>query len=312
MLLPAALGGNARRRGAVRPAAHARRARRRAGRGARARRAADGGAHRAQRHDGLGDGGAGRRRLGGGGPRAARRRAPGTWWPPARCSASPSRSSSSRRCSPALPLAALWWWGAGGTRGAARAGAAGGAARRASAVGLAWLVAVTVLVPAGQRPWAFGSTNGSAWNSVFVYDGWDRLTRRGARPRRQRAGAPARRPGPAAAAVGARAPRRARGLRAGRRAAGARRRRRRGRLDGGWTARAAPAWPRWRSGWRSARCSSASQRDLRPRYLEALDPAVAACAGLGRRPAARRAARAGRCAAARWPWPARWRSSRPS
>jgi 4-amino-4-deoxy-L-arabinose transferase-like glycosyltransferase len=44
-----------------------------------------------------------------------------------------------------------------------------------AAVACAWLVFVS-LTPAHDRPWAIGSTNGSAWNSVFVFDGWDRIT----------------------------------------------------------------------------------------------------------------------------------------
>jgi 4-amino-4-deoxy-L-arabinose transferase-like glycosyltransferase len=39
---------------------------------------------------------------------------------------------------------------------------------------LSWLTA-TLLVPASHRPYAIGSTNGSAWNATFVYNGWDRL-----------------------------------------------------------------------------------------------------------------------------------------
>jgi 4-amino-4-deoxy-L-arabinose transferase-like glycosyltransferase len=41
-------------------------------------------------------------------------------------------------------------------------------------VALAWLTA-TLLVPAHDRPWAIGATNGSAWNAVFVFNGTDRL-----------------------------------------------------------------------------------------------------------------------------------------
>ncbi|HWF32037.1 MAG TPA: glycosyltransferase family 39 protein [Solirubrobacteraceae bacterium] len=41
-------------------------------------------------------------------------------------------------------------------------------------VGLAWLTA-TLFVPAHSRPWAIGSTNGSAWNVTFVFNGTDRL-----------------------------------------------------------------------------------------------------------------------------------------
>jgi hypothetical protein len=41
-------------------------------------------------------------------------------------------------------------------------------------VALAWLTA-TLIAPASDRPWAIGSTNGSAWNAVFVFNGTDRL-----------------------------------------------------------------------------------------------------------------------------------------
>jgi 4-amino-4-deoxy-L-arabinose transferase-like glycosyltransferase len=41
-------------------------------------------------------------------------------------------------------------------------------------VALAWLTA-TLIAPASERPWAIGSTNGSAWNAVFVFNGTDRL-----------------------------------------------------------------------------------------------------------------------------------------
>jgi 4-amino-4-deoxy-L-arabinose transferase-like glycosyltransferase len=42
------------------------------------------------------------------------------------------------------------------------------------AVALSWLTA-TLLVPANERPFAIGSTNGSAWNAAFVFNGTDRL-----------------------------------------------------------------------------------------------------------------------------------------
>ncbi len=41
-------------------------------------------------------------------------------------------------------------------------------------VALAWLTA-TLIAPASDRPWAIGSTNGSAWNAVFVFNGSERL-----------------------------------------------------------------------------------------------------------------------------------------
>ena len=71
-------------------------------------------------------------------------------------------------------LVALWWLGSSLPR-RARAAALGGAAVAFVVVALAWLVALPIL-GGGQRPWAFGSTNGSAWNATFVYDGLDRLT----------------------------------------------------------------------------------------------------------------------------------------
>jgi 4-amino-4-deoxy-L-arabinose transferase-like glycosyltransferase len=42
------------------------------------------------------------------------------------------------------------------------------------AVALAWLTA-TLAFPAHDRPYAIGSTNGSAWNAAFVFNGTDRL-----------------------------------------------------------------------------------------------------------------------------------------
>ncbi len=41
-------------------------------------------------------------------------------------------------------------------------------------VALSWLTA-TLLFPAHDRPYAIGSTNGSAWNAAFVFNGADRL-----------------------------------------------------------------------------------------------------------------------------------------
>jgi 4-amino-4-deoxy-L-arabinose transferase-like glycosyltransferase len=42
------------------------------------------------------------------------------------------------------------------------------------AVALSWLTA-TLLFPAHDRPYAIGSTNGSAWNAAFVFNGTERL-----------------------------------------------------------------------------------------------------------------------------------------
>jgi 4-amino-4-deoxy-L-arabinose transferase-like glycosyltransferase len=49
------------------------------------------------------------------------------------------------------------------------------------AVALAWLGA-TLLVPAHDRPYAIGSTNGSAWNAAFVFNGTDRLGGKSSEP----------------------------------------------------------------------------------------------------------------------------------
>jgi 4-amino-4-deoxy-L-arabinose transferase-like glycosyltransferase len=40
--------------------------------------------------------------------------------------------------------------------------------------GLGWIVAAS-LTPLGSRPWPIGSTDGSIWNVVFVYNGLDRV-----------------------------------------------------------------------------------------------------------------------------------------
>jgi 4-amino-4-deoxy-L-arabinose transferase-like glycosyltransferase len=43
------------------------------------------------------------------------------------------------------------------------------------AIALSWLSA-TLLFPAHERPYAIGSTNGSAWNAAFVFNGAERLS----------------------------------------------------------------------------------------------------------------------------------------
>jgi hypothetical protein len=43
------------------------------------------------------------------------------------------------------------------------------------AVALSWLTA-TLLFPAHERPYAIGSTNGSAWNAAFVFNGSERIS----------------------------------------------------------------------------------------------------------------------------------------
>ena len=42
------------------------------------------------------------------------------------------------------------------------------------AISLSWLTAVSLL-PAHDRPWYIGSTNGSPWNATFVFNGIDRI-----------------------------------------------------------------------------------------------------------------------------------------
>jgi hypothetical protein len=48
-------------------------------------------------------------------------------------------------------------------------------------VALAWL-GTTLLAPAHDRPYAIGSTNGSAWNAAFVFNGTDRLSGKSIEP----------------------------------------------------------------------------------------------------------------------------------
>jgi 4-amino-4-deoxy-L-arabinose transferase-like glycosyltransferase len=83
----------------------------------------------------------------------------------------------------ALPgLLAICWLGLprvpGGSRSAGhgrRAAQLAAAACVYVAVALSWLGA-TLLVPAQERPYAIGSTDGSAWNAAFVFNGTERLT----------------------------------------------------------------------------------------------------------------------------------------
>jgi 4-amino-4-deoxy-L-arabinose transferase-like glycosyltransferase len=58
-----------------------------------------------------------------------------------------------------------------------------------AATALLWLT-TTLLVPQHERPYAIGSTNGSAWNAAFVFNGLDRLRSTGGE-----AFGPPRRPG---------------------------------------------------------------------------------------------------------------------
>jgi 4-amino-4-deoxy-L-arabinose transferase-like glycosyltransferase len=74
---------------------------------------------------------------------------------------------------PVAPLAVLAWLGLPGSR-ARRVLHLGGAGLVLVAVSLSWLLA-TLAFPASQRPFAIGSTNGSAWNAAFVFNGYDRI-----------------------------------------------------------------------------------------------------------------------------------------
>jgi len=72
-----------------------------------------------------------------------------------------------------LPALALLAWLALGGGVAARLRALTAGAAAFAAVALAWLLALT-LAP-GPKPFPIGSTDGSAWNVVFVFDGLARL-----------------------------------------------------------------------------------------------------------------------------------------
>jgi 4-amino-4-deoxy-L-arabinose transferase-like glycosyltransferase len=75
---------------------------------------------------------------------------------------------------PALaPIMLLAWLGLPGRR-RRRVAQIGLAGVVYVAVALAWLSA-TLLYPAHERPYAYGSTNGSAWNAAFVFNGLDRI-----------------------------------------------------------------------------------------------------------------------------------------
>jgi 4-amino-4-deoxy-L-arabinose transferase-like glycosyltransferase len=74
-----------------------------------------------------------------------------------------------------LPAFVVFYWLA--TRGASlrsRLAELAAAGCAFVAVACSWLVFVS-LTPVRDRPWPIGSTNGSVWNAVFVYNGWDRI-----------------------------------------------------------------------------------------------------------------------------------------
>ena len=72
-------------------------------------------------------------------------------------------------------LALLAWLGLPGTA-LRRAAAIAAAGTLLAAAALAWLVALPLL-GGPHTPWAYGSSDGSAWNAAFVYDGLGRLGR---------------------------------------------------------------------------------------------------------------------------------------
>ncbi|HYB24704.1 MAG TPA: glycosyltransferase family 39 protein, partial [Solirubrobacteraceae bacterium] len=81
----------------------------------------------------------------------------------------------------ALPgLAVFAYLGLPGSR-RRRLAALSGAGAVYVVVALAWLTA-TLLFPAHDRPYAIGSTNGSAWNAAFVFNGTDRLAGKSPEP----------------------------------------------------------------------------------------------------------------------------------
>jgi hypothetical protein len=165
-------------------------------------------------------------------------------------------------------LALLAWLGLPGRRvwllGAAGALVAGA---------LAWFGALAVL--GGHLPWAYGSTNGSAWDAAFVYDGIGRLgdhVHRGAT-----AAALARVPAPPGP-LRLFSPRDGLASRVGLELAAA--------LVVALLAR--PRGRVARAGWwgllawlATGIVLASAQGGLRPRYLEAVDPAIAAVLGVG-------------------------------
>jgi 4-amino-4-deoxy-L-arabinose transferase-like glycosyltransferase len=92
------------------------------------------------------------------------------------------------------------WMSSHGDGAALRARRFAAAAAVFVVVALSWLIAVS-LTPSHDRPYPVGSTNGSVWNAVFVYNGTARLTK-APRPASFDAAATSRGPVKRGAAVG--------------------------------------------------------------------------------------------------------------
>ena len=161
------LGAAAVRRGAAHVLARGR-----AGGGSRDGGAAGRGDHGAQRHDGRGDDGPARARAAA--ARARRRERPQGL--AARGAAALGLAFNVKLLESLVALPGLVLFAYLGLRGSPRrrVGRIALAGVVYVAVALSWLTA-TLLVPAHDRPWAIGSTNGSAWNAAFVFNGTDRL-----------------------------------------------------------------------------------------------------------------------------------------
>jgi 4-amino-4-deoxy-L-arabinose transferase-like glycosyltransferase len=193
----------------------------------------------------------------------------------------------------AAPALVVLWWLASPDRTRPRLTALAGAGAAFCVVAVSW-VAVVSLLPAGSRAYMLGSSNGSPWNAVFVYNGLDRLhATPKARTEPPSAAAIARVPAPPGVArlVSTHASLQGRvGLEAVAAVAA---------LVG---ALAAGAWVRLDRGGRAGLAALAvwlacglllasAMHDLRPRYLESFTPAIAGVLGAGAVLAARGSAR---------------------
>ncbi len=102
---------------------------------------------------------------------------------------------------PAPAFLLFVWLGWGGQRLGARLRRLALAGAAFVAVAMSWMVFVT-LTPAHDRPYPIGSTDGTVWNAVFVYNGIDRVTK-AAKPRSFSTVGASGAPAPAHAAIAA-------------------------------------------------------------------------------------------------------------